>query len=376
MRIAVVLDRYDPGYGGLEGWSHRWTCWLAGKGHEVHVAAFDAAASAAPAGVRVHILPGVSGRLARAAEAERLLRRLGPDIIHDLGLGWHYDILQPQAGSRLANLAGDLLSLGAWSRFKAALSPGAARRRAEFRALEIRQFAPGGGLVIAVSRRVRDELERRYRLNPERVRLVYNGIDLRRLEDPDPRACRDSIRRSLGLGGQALFLFAGHNYRLKGLGPAIRSLARLGRTGRSCHLAVIGRGRVEDYRTLARRLGVQAGLSFLGFVPDERPYFLAAEAFLQPTFYDACSLAVVEAWACGLPVITTRFNGAAELMKSGVQGWVLDDPRDIPTLAGRLESLLDPGLRYRMSEAARVLGAAQSEERNFSLVEGIIRERT
>ena len=125
---------------------------------------------------------------------------------------------------------------------------------------------------------------------------------------------------------------------------------------------------------MARRLGVFDRVTFHGFVDDVRPFFFGADAFVLPTFHDACSLAVGEAWACGLPVITTRFNGAAELMTSGVHGWVLNDPRDSRELARRMESLLEPGLRNTMSAAARELGSGQSLENNFARIEEILKE--
>ena len=374
LRIVVVLDRLDPSYGGLESWADQWTRWLVKRGHDVHVAAFDVAPDGAAPGVISHVLPHASGRLARAAEVEKFLRRRNPDIVHDLGVGWRYDILQPQAGSRLTNARLDLLSLGRRARFERRLSPWYARRIMEFRALEKRQFGPGPGIVIAVSRLVRDDLLHRYDLDPGRIRLVYNGVDLGRLAGLDARDCRDSLRRSLGLRDQVLFLFIGHNFRLKGLGPSLEALSLLQRTGRSCHLAVVGRGPREEYQAMARRLGVFERVTFHGFAHDVRPFLFGADAFVLPTFHDACSLAVGEAWACGLPVITTRFNGAAELMTSGVQGWVLDDPRDARELARRMESLLDPGLRNAMSVAARELGSGQSLENNFARIEEILRQ--
>jgi len=374
LRVVVVLDRFSPRWGGLEFWADRWTKWLIKRGHEVHVAAFDITPDGAAPGVIPHVLPPAPGRLARAAEVEKFCRQQDFDIIHDLGVGWHYDILQPQAGSRLTNARQDLLSLGRWARFKRRVSPWYTRRKKEFRALERRQFGPGPGTVIAVSRSVQADLRRRYNLDPSRIKLVYNGIDLPRLAGLDPQLCRDDLRRSLRLQEEALFLFAGNNFRLKGLGPSLEALSVLKKAGRSCHLAAIGRGPHEEYQAKARRLGVSDRVTFHGFVNDVRPFFFGADAFVLPTFHDACSLVVGEAWACGLPVITSRFNGAAELMTSGVQGWVLNDPRDAEELARRMESLLDPGLRKTMSAAARELGSGQSLEKNFVQIEEILQE--
>ena len=344
--IVVVLDRFDPLYGGLESWADRWTRWLAGRGHDVHVAAFAIAPDSAGPGVIPHVLPAASGRLARAAEVEKFLRRMDPDIVHDLGVGWRYDILQPQAGSRLANARQDLLSLGGPARLKRRLSPWHIRRDREFRALEKRQFGPGRGIVIAVSRMVQDDLRRRYGLDPGRIRLVYNGVDQRQTGRPGrPQVPGRPPELSGASATKPCFCSSAHNFRLKGLGPSLKALSVLKRAGRSCHLAIVGRGPREEYQALARRLGVSDRVSFHGQVRDVRPFFNGADVFVLPTFHDACSLVVGEAWASGLPVITSRFNGAAELMTSGVHGWIIDDPRDARELARRMESLLDPGPR-------------------------------
>ena len=64
----------------------------------------------------------------------------------------------------------------------------------------------------------------------------------------------------------------------------------------------------------------------MGFYPDIRDCYWSSDFFVQPTFYDPCSLVVLEALACGLPVITTAQNGAGELMSNGRQGYVLSAP--------------------------------------------------
>jgi len=94
------------------------------------------------------------------------------------------------------------------------------------------------------------------------------------------------------------------------------------------------------------------------------PYYAAADAFVLPTFYDPCSLSVSEAAACGLPSVTSRFNGAAELLSEGVEGFVLADPADDSELCNRLGSLMDPALRLRMGAAARRLALRYTLERN------------
>ena len=104
-------------------------------------------------------------------------------------------------------------------------------------------------------------------------------------------------------------------------------------------LLVVGTrtGSNRAFPSLARRLGVGAQVRFLGSVPDsEMPgIYRSCDAYVHPTFSDHCSLVVLEALACGLPVVTTRQNGAAELMCDGREGFVLDRADDVGALGRR-----------------------------------------
>jgi UDP-glucose:(heptosyl)LPS alpha-1,3-glucosyltransferase len=104
---------------------------------------------------------------------------------------------------------------------------------------------------------------------------------------------------------------------------------------------------------MARRLGIDKRVRFVGHCPDMRNAYFAADFLVHPTFYDPCSLVVLEALACGLPVITTRHNGASELLKSGQEGYIISDPHDHDHLAWCLAQMLDSGRRAACAQAAR-----------------------
>ena len=74
------------------------------------------------------------------------------------------------------------------------------------------------------------------------------------------------------------------------------------------------------FERLARRLKITDRVRFAGYCADMRNGYFAADFFVHPTFYDPCSLVVMEALACGLPVVTTRYNGAAEIMRPPREG--------------------------------------------------------
>ena len=87
-----------------------------------------------------------------------------------------------------------------------------------------------------------------------------------------------------------------------------------------------------------------------------------------PTWYDSCSLVLLEALAAGLPVITTSHNGASEIMSDGRAGFVVENPGDWETLARHLRVLTDPATRFRMGVAARNLAEQYPIEGNYQQV--------
>jgi UDP-glucose:(heptosyl)LPS alpha-1,3-glucosyltransferase len=111
-----------------------------------------------------------------------------------------------------------------------------------------------------------------------------------------------------------------------------------------------------------------------GAADDPVPYYAAADVFVLPTFYDPCSLSVSEAAASGLPCVTTRFNGAAELLTEGVDGSVISDPADDLELADALRPLMETSVRERMGSAARKLALKYTLDRNCDEIVSIYRQ--
>ena len=114
------------------------------------------------------------------------------------------------------------------------------------------------------------------------------------------------------------------------------------------------------YRRMARALGIEETVHFLGYHDDIRECFASSDFFVMPSYYDPCSLVVLEALASGLPVITTAQNGASELYRDGQEGYVLTSPDAQGELIAALDHMTDDMLRQAMSARAARLGALQS----------------
>lgn len=362
MRIGLVLDRYDPRRGGVEQWTSQYCDYLLRRGDEVHVVAAEFADERPPA-IATHRVPSQQTRLRWAAAVEKRLRELQFDIVHDMGAGWYCDILQPHGGCRAAWFEQSLKMLPHWQRPLKRLAAKHLPRYREFAELSARQAA-GNHLVLALSQMTRRDLARRDGVSLERMRLVYNGVDINRFSPSSRDRFRIETRERLGVQHQAVFLIVAHNLKLKGLPTLLKALRRVTEINQDVHLVVAGSRSTRRFQAEARRLGLQECVTFVGPVADPVPYYSAADVYVQPSRYDCCSLVVLEALASGLPVITTSYNGAGELLSAGQDGFVIDDPFDDVSLAASMSHLLDADARSMMGRNARLLAEQHSFEKN------------
>src|SRR5262249_47633958 len=152
--------------------------------------------------------------------------------------------------------------------------------------------------------------------------------------------------------------------RLKGLEPLLHAVQRLPED-RPFKLLVAGSARNKEFEKLARDLGVADRVRFIGYCKEMRNCYFASDLLVHPTFYDPCSHVVLEAMTCGLPVITTRYNGASELLRPPREGYVIEDPHDHDHLAWCLTQLLDPSRRAACGLAARKTAAGWTFEHHY-----------
>ena len=160
------------------------------------------------------------------------------------------------------------------------------------------------------------------------------------------------MRTRLGLADtQPVFLYVGSGFERKGVAQALQALARTP----DAHLLIVGHDKkAKQYQRLSRSLGVGQRAHFVGAQTDVKPYYGLADALLLPTLYDPFPNVVVEAMACGLPVITSKKCGAAELIDEGRQGFVRD-ALDTAGLAQAMQILSKPGRAREMGAQARQL---------------------
>jgi len=224
--------------------------------------------------------------------------------------------------------------------------------------------------IVAVSEKIRKELVA-IGLPPERIQTIVNGVDLQEFA---PSGNEDPRRSELGLPNRApLALFAGDiRTNRKNLDTILHALCRVP----ELQLAVAGDTVGSPYPSLARRLGVANRTHFLGFRSDMPALMRAADFFVFPSRYEACTLVLIEALASGLPIISASTTGGVEIVGEDA-GFVLDDPEDTDSLAHYMQTLTsDLDLRRAMSASARATAEGYSwkimADRYLGLLEEVV----
>jgi len=369
MKIGIVIEKFDPLVGGAEQWTYQFVHWLEQQHkHDVHVVTRKTCETAESLSVTVHSLGRRLTRLRFADAAKQQLEQLKLDLVHDMGAGYFCDIFQPHWGSRIAAFEQKLLMSHPWLRMPkrtAWLLP----RYRQILQLSAQQFAGSNRMFIALSEMVARSFHVLHGLKTEQVQLIYNGVDTEVFSPQHRAKWRSSIRRQLGVSdNEVLLLLIAHNLRLKGLPATLRALAVLREEKHPVKLLVVGGNRRSSFERLGRSLGVGDRVMFAGLVSDPVPYYSAADVYVHPTFYDPCSLVVLEAMASGLPVVTSRFNGVSELMTPGIEGYVLRDPADHRELVEYLRQLMDARHREAMARAARNVAEMHPLDANFESI--------
>lgn len=214
--------------------------------------------------------------------------------------------------------------------------------------------------VICNSQLVREEIQRYFGVGEEKLRVIYNGVDTVKFNPALRAEHREHVRRQLAIAPEAVvYLFVGSGFERKGLDLFIAALAHLPAVA---HGVIVGKDkRQARYEQLAHRLGCAQRLRFIGAAQDVRTYYGCADVFVLPTRYDPFPNAVLEALACGLPVITSRHTGAREVISNGVNGWVCD-ALEANALAAAMEKTLAAEARASLSPAARRTSEAMTFE--------------
>lgn len=334
-KIAIILPRFSR-YGGVERFGYNLSAALADAGYGVDFIC-SRAEEEAPQGVKV-IKVGRYG-LCRAGKlfwfvfaAEKVRKKGKYDLCISLGKSLNQDILRIGGGPlesfwRLSRRAWPTGFARSFKMF---------RRRTALVNLLIkyieRKQAASDCHMVCVSHRVKDwMIESHPCLSNRSIDVVYNKPDLSIFTPPSSEQRVKSRAEFDFTDKDILISTATTNFALKGVSFMIKALAEL---PDNYHLHVAGGRNPSKYISLAEKYGVGSRVRFLGKVANMPEFYGRSDIFVLPSFYDACSNSVLEALACGLPVISSKDNGSSYFLPAKQ---VLADPANYLRLAEMIE---------------------------------------
>ncbi|MBK8338360.1 MAG: glycosyltransferase family 4 protein [Sterolibacteriaceae bacterium] len=359
MRLAIVRQSYTP-FGGAERFVERAVAALGNDDLALTIVARKW--RGAPTHTVVRCDPFYLGRTWRDAGFARCVQKLTGrqrfDLVQSHERIAGCDIYRAGDGVHATWLELRARAGGAMVRLGQALSPW----HRYTLAAEAAMFAdPRLKAVICNSHMVHDDIARRFGVDPAKLFVIHNGIDLDAYSPALREAHRSLLRGELGVDDDVpVILYVGSGFERKGVRSLIDAAAAMAET--RARLWIVGKDKHSArYQAYAERKGLGNRIRFFGPQQDVRPFYGAADAFALPTLYDPFPNAALEALACGMPVVVSKTCGASELVEPGRSGFVCD-ALDIAALTRALDMLSAPGAAATMRPAARAAALPLSQQ--------------
>ena len=376
MRIAVLRKKYTF-HGGAEGFSGSFIENLANAGEEIHIFAIKWQSGSAHKNIHFHKVPSITFNsflrdLGFAAVSCHMLKRRRKDFdiiqTHDKTL--YQDVYRAGDGCHIEWLKQRWKRTGLGGRLSVVMNP----YHWLILALE-RSILNGHKFqkIIAISEMVKRNITDNYKVSPADIEVIYNGVDLEKFHPANRGKFRTEIRRQYGVSDtDFVVLFMGSGFERKGVGYLMKAVESV---KEPVTVMIVGKGKPPPLSPLTK--GGQGGsiprrhkIIFCGPQKDSYKYYAAADIFVFPTMYEPFGNVHLEALASGLPVITTKNSGASEIIKDGVQGFVVREPEDIKSIAEKIQFFI-----HNRESLAAMSNDARSRAEDFSFEKHIGRIR-
>ncbi|MBU9824765.1 glycosyltransferase family 4 protein [Rahnella perminowiae] len=348
IRLAIVRQKYRPD-GGAERFISRALEALDDQNIDLNIITRQWEGKPNPKW-KIHLCnPAKYGRVSRekgfAAAAQQCWEREQFDIVQSHERIPGCDIFRAGDGAHRVWLEQRARVISPLQRFLTQIS---SYHRYVLQAEEAMFHSPALKKIICNSEMVKRDIIRCYGVEESRFEVIYNAIDSQKFV-PATLAQRLASREMLSIPAQAVALiYVGSGFERKGLKPAIEAIASGDR-----YLIIVGQDKDQKkYASLAQQTGCADRIRFVGVQNNVLPYYHAADGMILPTLYDPFPNVILEAMACGLPVITSETCGGAEFIRQGREGFVCD-ALDVASLSEYVNKIPSRQENDEMGNAAR-----------------------
>ena len=323
MKIAILRKDYNTRGGGAEVYAANMCSALVQRGHEVTVFSetFVGETNKNIRNVKVKksLLAGFSRTSSFHKRVQKSLKKHkgGFDLVFALSRTWPSDVYRVTESLHVE-----------WMKIRYSKLNRLNPRHRGILKLEREIFNPDNTkLVVTNSELTKSQAVKNFGFPENRITVVYNGVDHAKFHPVENKKEFLKIRKILNVGNEKfILLFPATNFKIKGLENAIRTISLLDDNLRNRTLLLVAGGdREKPYRDLAEKLKVSDNVRFEGRKGNMREYYAAADLLFYPTLYEPFSNVCLESFSCGLPVLTTSLNGAAEIVVDDVNGFIVPD---------------------------------------------------
>jgi glycosyltransferase involved in cell wall biosynthesis len=226
-------------------------------------------------------------------------------------------------------------------------------------------------LIVTTSRGVADDLRERFGVAPGRIRIVHNPVDLDRIAAAVAEPIDDAVR---AVWKPPVIVTAGRLAEAKNLPLLVDAMALL-RTRAAAQLVILGEGE-QDARIRARIAdrGLTDCVHLVGFRANPWRYFAKADVFVLTSRYEGFGNVLIEAMACGVPVVATASPGTREIIEHGANGFLVEEHTPEAVASGLAHVLTDAACRAKLARGALASASRYALPRIAREYESILRE--
>ena len=371
-KIALAIENFSKHKGGAESYAVSLASTLVKSGWETHL--FGKSWDGEPSAAIFHrikipkLLPSWAKMILFALKHKQMVKSQAFDVILGFGNTLHMNVYQSHGGVHRFSTARKLYT----EKNKILRS---IKRLLIFFSLKdkVRNWIESAPFrlypkpkIIAISLMIKEDFISFYHINEKEIKVIYNGIDTEKYNRDLKERLRSSLRQRLGISdNDVAFLFISYDLKKKGIMPLIEAAAKLKKLNFTrFKIVVVGEQPYSLLLKQVKRLRLEDAIIFTGPTKTPEDYYANCDVLVLPTFYDACSLVVIEAMACGLPAITTTYNGVAGIITNEKDGYIISHPPRSEEIAEAMKALMVYERLKNMSIEASITGKNYSIKKN------------